>query len=222
MRRAALLLLVLFTATACSNSPAVSDAPAPAPSPQEAYIAAVFATSPGDTNGLRRNDVLTAGRNACMSIGTAGVTQETLTDTLSRQYGAPAGGILVDTAARVLCPERQFSTEPPPPFDLVGGLRLADPDGFTTGPGGIGCQGSGGYSDLRPGSGVTVQDASGTIVAVGSLTIGVPSGGGCDLYFEVPDLPTSDFYQIEVGNRGTVTFTEEQAHGGEVMLTIGG
>lgn len=105
------------------------------------------------------------------------------------------------------------------PFTMVGSISLSD--NFVNSASGVGCQGSGGYSDITPGAVVTVYDASTAIVAVGSITIGGSTGTTCDLFFEVTDIPPSDFYQVEVSNRGLVTFTEAQARGGEVMLTLG-
>jgi len=123
-------------------------------------------------------------------------------------------------------PSATASSTPPTsataaPFDLVGLISLVDPGGYGPGPGGVGCEGTGGYSDLTPGATVTVQDADGTIVAVGSVSVGAEDAGRCQLFFEVTDVPASDFYQVEVSGRGAVPFTDEQARGGEVLLTIG-
>lgn len=112
------------------------------------------------------------------------------------------------------------SSAPTGPFTIVGVMTLVD--SYTAGSGGIGCQGSGGYSDMRPGAVATASDAAGTIVAVGSIKVGGETEKGCQLFFEIPDVPQSAFYQIEVSNRGLVTFTEEEARGGEVMLSLGG
>lgn len=105
------------------------------------------------------------------------------------------------------------------PFTIVGSIALTD--SFVPGPGGVGCEGDGGYSDITTGGVVTVSDASGTIVAVGSIKVGAPTAAECTLFFEVTDVPASPFYQIEVTNRGLVTFTDAQARGGEVMLSLG-
>lgn len=84
------------------------------------------------------------------------------------------------------------------------------------------CYGSGGYDDLREGTGVVVTDAAGTTIAVGSLGRGTYSTFGtldCVLPFTV-EVPTGKgFYGIEVAHRGAVKFAEPDL--GRVRLAIG-
>ena len=71
---------------------------------------------------------------------------------------------------------------------------------------------SGGYSDIRDGTQVTVYDASGKAVAVGALTNSLPLGkvgdrtSRCYFAFEVTGIPEgSAIYAIEVSHRGKVS-----------------
>src|SRR5574340_251669 len=70
-----------------------------------------------------------------------------------------------------------------------------------------------GFSDIQPGASVTVKNASGTIIATGQLGSGTTpgtSGMECDFTFKVNDVPTSSFYQVEVANRGNVSYSLSQ------------
>lgn len=83
------------------------------------------------------------------------------------------------------------------------------------------CFGSGGYSDMEAGTQVVVRDASGTSLAFGELGTGsVASPSECDFNFVVKDIPSGDkLYTIEVGSRGEINFTEDEAIG--LSFTLG-
>lgn len=92
--------------------------------------------------------------------------------------------------------------------DIRGTFQLLD--GATSE--GIGCRGSGGYSDIRPGTEVTVRDQAGAVIARGDL--GLESSGtvpgSCEFSLRVDDVPRATFYEIEVGRRGSLTYSYEQ------------
>jgi hypothetical protein len=82
-----------------------------------------------------------------------------------------------------------------------------------------GCQGLSGFADIRPGTQVTVTDASGKVVAVGSLDQGTAEGiteeGGlsratsCSLPFKVSGVPRgAGPYGVEVSHRGVLHYPE--------------
>jgi hypothetical protein len=84
------------------------------------------------------------------------------------------------------------------------------------------CAGSGGYEDMDAGTSVTIFDASGTTIATSTLDKGTPTdavGSSCLFTFEA-QVPSGDFYAIEVSHRGKVTFTKAEMHDGPV-LTLG-
>jgi hypothetical protein len=87
---------------------------------------------------------------------------------------------------------------------------------------GSSCVGFGGYSDIAKGTAVTVRDASGTVVGTGHLEAGKYDGDlSCVYPFAVGDVPSSDFYTVEVSHRGQVTFDRKAVEGGQVSLTLG-
>ena len=97
------------------------------------------------------------------------------------------------------------------------------------------CKGKGGYSDISPGSEVTVKNATGQVVATGALTRGTVGASlpttfagqpvklivSCAMTFEVPKVPDGlPSYSVTVTHRGTQVIPKDQAHG-EVRLTLG-
>ncbi|GAA2873688.1 hypothetical protein GCM10010472_33700 [Pseudonocardia halophobica] len=109
-------------------------------------------------------------------------------------------------------------------MDVTGTFRLVD-DGYY-GYGGFSsgsvCSGGGGYSDIHAGTGVTIANAAGAVIATGSLSPGrASSSTTCDFTFTVPDVPAGeDFYQVEVSHRGTLTYTADELRAG-LGLSLG-
>lgn len=74
-----------------------------------------------------------------------------------------------------------------------------------------GCFGTGGYDDIRSGLGVTVRDGSGSILATGRLGRGTMDGSvKCIFPFEIAALPKVDFYAVEVGRRGELSYSFDE------------
>ncbi|WP_060711745.1 hypothetical protein [Pseudonocardia sp. HH130629-09] len=83
------------------------------------------------------------------------------------------------------------------------------------------CRLSSGYDDIVAGTAVTVRDSAGRIAGVGALGSGTGSSYGCTFSFVVDDIPASDFYTVEVGHRGEVTFTDAAVRNGDIQLSLG-
>lgn len=86
------------------------------------------------------------------------------------------------------------------------------------------CQGTGGYVDIQAGLDIVVRNGSGTIIGTDFLTYerGRSSDAGCSFSFEV-DVPDTDFYSVEVGSRGELTYSRAEmvANAWTVSLTLG-
>lgn len=97
------------------------------------------------------------------------------------------------------------------------------------------CQGAGGYSDLTPGTAVTVSDSTGHVIATGALNTGaqtkthlsntlagdVDVASACVLGFTVNDVPDGlQTYVVTVSHRGERVIPAAEAHSG-VELSIG-
>lgn len=85
------------------------------------------------------------------------------------------------------------------------------------------CSGKGGYADIREGTAVTVSDAAGATVALGQLGAGhVDSSIGCTFPFSVAKVPAGKgFYGIEVSHRGVLKFSEADASGTNMVMSLG-
>lgn len=112
----------------------------------------------------------------------------------------------------------------------ISGSAVGDQEGA--------CQGSGGYSDMRPGASVVVMDGTGTTLATGTLLKGevdeersqrLPIRRAdpwiritCVLPLTVSDIPHAQFYEVEVGRRGglTYSFKEMEAQDWTVELVL--
>ena len=86
------------------------------------------------------------------------------------------------------------------------------------------CRGTGGYDDIKSGLSVTVRDGSGSILGTGRLGDGrKPGSSWCTFEFSVGGLSEADFYSVEVGSRGEMTysFEEMENYDWEVAFTLG-
>jgi hypothetical protein len=117
------------------------------------------------------------------------------------------------------------SETPAATYTLTGEITLygRDHSRYVTAPA---CVGVGGYDDLRPGTGVTVRNQDGTIIATGALAGGVApptARSHCTFSFTVSDVPYSPFYSVEVSHRGELAYSFEELEemGWHVALALG-
>jgi hypothetical protein len=94
--------------------------------------------------------------------------------------------------------------------------------------------GFGGYSDIGPGTDVVVRGEGGQVIGTAQLGDGRSTSmeeavgervGGCIWSTTVSGVPTGeDFYSVEVGDRGTQTYSEEQLNDAKwsLSLSLGG
>ena len=90
------------------------------------------------------------------------------------------------------------------------------------------CAGTGGYDDFRPGMNVTIRDGTGAIIAstltepwsrldlhptyddsAEAITDGAGIFGQCHVWWAV-DVPLSDFYEVNVGRRGSLSYPRSE------------
>ncbi len=90
------------------------------------------------------------------------------------------------------------------------------------------CYGTGGYSDMAQGASVTVRDGSGHILATSNLGTGTGGAvasfaGLCKFTFSA-EVPETNFYSVEVANRGQLNFSlaEMKKNNWHVDLSLGG
>lgn len=75
--------------------------------------------------------------------------------------------------------------------------------------GGIGCFGQRGYDDIAVGMQLTIKDETGKIIGVSELKPDTTLGTGSDRckFIFIVDVPESEFYTIESGRRGGLTYS---------------
>jgi hypothetical protein len=88
------------------------------------------------------------------------------------------------------------------------------------------CRGEGGYSDINAGTEVRLTSGAGEILDVTRLgshsTPEFLSGTGCVFRFVLAVPPGYDFYTVEVGRRGSFTYTyAEITREGQLEYSIG-
>ena len=148
------------------------------------------------------------------------------TDAPSRRRRLPlaalaviVAAVLAVTAASVFLFQRVQAARK----DRIQGIFvLTDSGGFTTDHNGD-CAGEGGYDDIEAGLQVLVKDRQGTTLAKGELGPGEKNRITCSFEFVVDDVPRSDFYEVSVGRRGSVTYkrAELEKNGWLVTFSLG-
>lgn len=99
-------------------------------------------------------------------------------------------------------------------IEITGTLATSSALGFT-------CEGGGGYRDISAGRDILVYDQDDNLIGKGSFTGSSKYGKTCSMDFTVPDVPRGvRFYQLSIGNRNKMTYTEAEAEEG-VALTLG-
>lgn len=113
-----------------------------------------------------------------------------------------------------------------PLYDIDGNIKLVDSD---LGGYGDNCYGTGGYSDISSGMSITVSDDKGTIVATGQTGSGSHpqndsySSVTCVFEFDVKQIPKRNFYTIDFGRRGKLSysFAELEEMNWKLTLSLG-
>jgi hypothetical protein len=121
----------------------------------------------------------------------------------------------------------------PASFKVSGTITVAaDSMSSEQAMGGV-CVTDGGYSDIRTGAQVTVEDSAGKAIALGALQAGhvsevFDSGTAvegmaslCVFGFRVNDVPAGEqIYSVEVSHRGKLNFTRDKLNE-PISLTLG-
>lgn len=112
-----------------------------------------------------------------------------------------------------------------PHHTIAGDFVLTDTSSLTTGikSGVLGCQGTGGYSDIGPGTSVTLKDGEGKILATATLGSGSGTLITCTFTFTFTNVPEVPFYSFEVGRRGALTYSldDMKSKGWALGATLG-
>lgn len=112
-----------------------------------------------------------------------------------------------------------FATRGGPAQVHVRGTLSLAAGGFT--PANNGCEGSGGYGDITPGTAVTVGGSTGQTLGIGALSAGQEDdNANCVFSFDVVVPAGQSMYTVTISHRGTQTVTPDQLASG-IALTLG-
>jgi hypothetical protein len=109
---------------------------------------------------------------------------------------------------------------------LRGSITVIDTDFYYSSSvetNGSSCYTSGGYSDVSSGTNVTVKNGEGKLLGITDLSSGATAGSySCKFSFQI-EVPNSDFYSFDIGNRDEVSYSKDElkAKGWNLELTLG-
>ena len=89
---------------------------------------------------------------------------------------------------------------------------------------GSSCEGTGGYSDIAPGTQVIIEDETGSTLATSSFGTGTFDGVSCIFGFEFTDVPKAAFYRVhQSSDRGVLQYSYQDMvdSNWSVSLTLG-
>jgi len=68
-----------------------------------------------------------------------------------------------------------------------------------------------------------MKDGSGKLLSTGSLAEGTGTATQCTFAFTLPDVPEVPFYTVEVGRRGSLSYSlsDLKSQGWKLTLTLG-
>lgn len=134
-------------------------------------------------------------------------------------------GVLAGVAGSVAASAVAFAVydathQEPATFSITGRMELTG-SVTSSSAAGFDCVGDRGYSDIGAATAVTVSDEAGTLLAKGNFTGSTRSAGTCTFTFTVDDVPRGKrFYEVEVGHRGGLSYTESEVESG-LSLSLG-
>ncbi len=178
----------------------------PPPPPEAGYLAALRDSGLFDQFNSDANAVA-HGRQVCRRLEDG-----------EAQEGLAADKIAVDT----FCPHFSEGFRVLEKTTVTGTFILSDNagvDGIASD--GTTCQGANGYSDVNPGTIVTVKNGKGDVLATTTLGPGKGSAASCTFSFSVPLTEGEDRYVLSVGRRGEFSYSFEQLVAKGIQMQLG-
>jgi hypothetical protein len=141
--------------------------------------------------------------------------------------GAPQQGLpAAEVAVQYFCPQFQEGFHVLETAIINGSMTLKDDNPSSYYPSveltGSNCVGAGGFSDISPGTQVTVKNGKGEILATTALEPGEGGRYECVLPFSFEVTEGEDRYVVSVGRRGEVSFSFEDLKHKGALLVLGG
>ena len=137
--------------------------------------------------------------------------------------GEPQQGLLADKiAVDTFCPQFAHGFYILETATVSGSFELADSAGLDAiASDGTSCAGANGYSDVGPGTPVTVKNGKGETLAATTLGQGKGSITSCTFSFSFPITEGQDRYIVSVGHRGEFSYNFGQLQARGVQMHLG-
>lgn len=178
----------------------------PPPPPEAGYLAALKDAGISDQFNSDANAVA-HGRQVCRRL----------------EDGEAQQGLLADKiAVEAFCPRFSEGFHVLEKTTVAGTFILSDnvgAEGIASD--GTACQGANGYSDVNPGTIVTVKNGKGDVLATTTLGPGKGDAASCTFSFSVPLTEGQDRYVLSVGRRGEFSYTFEQLVAKGIRMQLG-
>lgn len=137
------------------------------------------------------------------------------------QQGMPAD----EVAVQYFCPQFVEGFHVLETATISGSFTLNDEDPNPYSPAievdGTSCVGASGYSDVNPGTPVTVKNGKGEILTTTDLDEGKGGRYMCTFGFTFDVTEGQDRYVVEVGDRGELSYSFDELRAGGVALVLG-
>ncbi|CDP87404.1 MULTISPECIES: DUF732 domain-containing protein [Mycolicibacterium] len=176
------------------------------PPPDTGYLAALRDAGLRDQFNSDAN-AIAHGRHVCRQL----------------EDGDAQQGLLADKiAVEAFCPHFAEGFRVLEKTTVTGTFVLSDhagADGIASD--GTTCQGSNGYSDVNPGTIVTVKNGRGDVLATTTLGTGKGGAASCTFTFQVPLTEGQDRYVLSVGRRGEFSYSFEQLVAKGIRMQLG-
>lgn len=140
--------------------------------------------------------------------------------------GGPQQGMPADeVAVQYFCPQFVEGFHVLETATITGSFTLNDEDPNRYSPAievdGSSCVGAGGYSDVNPGTPVTVKNGKGEILTTTYLEDGRGGRFRCTFGFTFEVTEGQDRYVVAVGRRGELSYSFDELRAGGVSLVLG-
>ncbi|MBU9763095.1 DUF732 domain-containing protein [Mycobacterium sp. TNTM28] len=178
----------------------------PPPPPEAGYLSALRDAGLSDEFNSDVNAVA-HGRQVCRQLEDG-----------DPQQGLPADKIAVDA----FCPHFAQGFRVLEKVKVTGTFVLVDNvgvDGIMAD--GTSCQGANGYSDVNPGTPVTVKNGHGDVLVGAALGPGKGDSTTCTFTFTVPVTEGEDRYVLSIGRRGEFSYSFDQLVAKGILVQLG-
>lgn len=168
--------------------------------------------TPEEQQATLLNELRTAGLGGLYSSDAEAVSKAKAVCAALESGGKPQGVKADFIGVQVYCPDFAGGFRVLEEIVVVGTMTIYSESSYypSIRSSGGRCEGAGGYSDIDEGTAVTIRNGEGVVLDESELLEGRGSSWKCVFKFKLKVLEGEKRYKIEVGRRGSITYTEAQ------------